>query len=89
MSRIPDNTSVWGFAFIKRFNNIRIQYFDDILLSRKAELEKIVYSAWDSVADNCTWIVAAERFLEEDEVKDTIDFIVENGLEDQFYLTKD
>lgn len=89
MGKIPDNTVVWGFAFVKKFNNLNIRYFDDILYSRRADLKRIIYSTWDSEVDQCTWIVAAERYLDEDEVKETVDFIVENEFEDEFYLTKD
>jgi hypothetical protein len=58
----------------------------DGLESRFTPLEEVVFSVWDDLASDCTWLVAANRYLDESEACDVINFIIENNLEEEYCL---
>ena len=46
----------------------------------------VIFSTWDDADSNCTWVIAAERYMEEDEVEAALNFITENDLQQEYCL---
>jgi hypothetical protein len=85
MADIPFNVTIYGFAFTDDISDISI--FKEMSMNlekRGAFLKDIVFSTWDDT--DCTWVVAADRSLTDKEVEDTVDFIIDNNIEDIYLM---
>ena len=86
MEKYPDDANIWGFTFTDKIEDLRIDDIHETLFDRDVNLKDVIFSSWFSDVDDCIWIVAADRFLNENEIKDTIDYIIENQLENKFFI---
>lgn len=82
---LPD-ADIWGFTHVDTPSMLHLSDVEQKLLKLGANLKEVVYSMYDSKEDRCVWVVAANRELSEDEVKDTILFLIENDIIDEFLL---
>ena len=78
--------NLWGFTFIDKIENLRMDEIHDYLFDIEVNLKDVIFSSWKSNTDGCIWIVAADRYLDEFEIKDVIDFLIENEMEDNFLM---
>lgn len=86
LTELPDNVFIYGFAFTEDLSGMDMKEIYNQLELRFTPLENVVFSVWDDFASDCTWLVAANRYLDESEVSDVINFIIENALEDAYCL---
>lgn len=85
MAEIPLNATIYGFAFTDDLSETDMKEINQNLLKKGLkDLKDVVFSVYDD--KDCTWIVAADRYLSEDEVRDTVDYIIDNNIEDIFIL---
>jgi hypothetical protein len=87
MTELPKNVDIYGFAFGSELSNIDMYMVQDKLKERSVIIEDVIFSAWIDKNSDCVWIIAASRYLDDNEIKDTIDVCVENGIEDEFCLS--
>ena len=87
MANLPKDADIYGFAFADELSDIDMIEVQDRLAERSVILEDVTFSAWKDEKSKCVWIVAASRYLDDDEIRDTIDVCVENGIEDEFCLS--
>jgi len=78
------NTIIWGFAFIKNISDLNMSNINDTLFDREVDIDKVIFSFWNSSSDNCIWVIAANRYMNEIEIKDALNYIIENELEDNY-----
>jgi hypothetical protein len=86
MIELPEDVIIYGFAFTDDLGDMDMSELHEILLDRGVSLSSVVFSVWDDVKSYCTWIVAADRYLKEEEVEKVIAFIVENNIEEEYCL---
>jgi len=86
MVELPLNVLIYGFAFVDKLSELNLDEIHHNLSRKNVLVEKVIFSAWDDDRDSCTWVVAADRYLEDNEIKDTVDFIIDNEIEDEFLL---
>lgn len=85
MAEIPLNVTIYGFAFTDDLSETDMKEINQNLLKKGLkDLKDVIFSVYDD--KDCTWIVAADRYLSEDEVRDTVDYIIDNNIEDIFIL---
>lgn len=84
MSKLPENVLIYGFAFGESFQDIDMEEVHWNLEDRATIIEDVIFST--CVEYDCTWIIAADRYLTEEEVKDTIAFMLDNQIEEEFCL---
>ena len=80
LTELPDNVFIYGFAFTEDLSGMDMKEIYNQLELRFTPLENVVFSVWDDFASDCTWLVAANRYLDESEVSDVINFIIEISL---------
>jgi hypothetical protein len=85
-TELPDNSSIYGFAFTDDLSNMDMSEIHESLYYMGRSSEEVVFSVCDDIRSECTWIVAANRYLIEDEVADVIDFIIDNNLSEEYCL---
>jgi hypothetical protein len=83
---LPDNCMVYGFTFTDVLSDLNMEEINSVLINRGAVLSDVIFSVWKSYEDDCIWVVAADRYLTEVEVADTITFIGENEFEYEYSL---
>lgn len=87
MGNYPDDTIIWGFTFVDELKDLNMNDIHEVLMDREAKLEDVIFSAWKSFADDCIWVVASDKYLEDIEVRDVVDFLIENDLENNFLFS--
>lgn len=86
-SELPLDVTIYGFGFADILSNINVKEMNNALLDKGLiSLEGIIFSPYHDIKSDCTWVVAADRYMTEDEVKETIDFIIDNNIEDVYIL---
>lgn len=86
MAELPKNADIYGFAFGSELSDIDMDMVQDKLKERSVIIDDVIFSAWRDIKSDCVWIVASNRYLDDNEIKDTIDVCVENEIEDEFCL---
>jgi len=86
MAELPDNATIYGFSFIDEFSEIDMSELHEALLDKGIPLDQVIFSTWDDYESDCTWVVAGDRYLEEQEVADVISFVIENNIEEEYCL---
>lgn len=86
MVLLPDNCMIYGFTFTDVLTDLNMDEINSVLLKRGAVLSDVIFSVCKSYEDDCIWVVAADRYLTELEVADTITFIGENEFEYEYSL---
>jgi hypothetical protein len=75
---LPDDCMIYGITFTDVLSELNMDEINNVLLKRGAVLSDVIFSVWKSYEDDCIWLIAADRYLSEDEIADTISFIGEN-----------
>lgn len=88
MVEFPGDVMVHGFSYADVLSDIDMKDMNETLISRDVLTENVIFSTWDDIETPCTWVVAATRYLEDGEARDVIEFILENGLEEEYLLTE-
>ncbi len=86
MAELPDDAMIFGFSFIDEFSEIDMKEIHENLLDRGVLPDRVIFSTWDDFESDCTWVVACDRYLEEQEVSDVISFVIENNIEEEYCL---
>jgi len=85
-AELPNDVIVYGFAFTDSMSDTDMDELHESLMAKGHLLENVVFSTFDDDKDRCTWIVAANKYLKDDDVRDVVDFIVDNEIEDEYLL---
>lgn len=80
------NRMIYGFAFTSDLTMMNFKEINSSLIEKGADLNDVVFSTWDDVDSDCTWILAANEYIEDADVCNFINFVIENNLEDDFAL---
>ena len=86
MAELPDNVMIYGFAFIDELSELDIDEIHENLMAKGHVVSDVIFSTWDDADSNCTWVIAADRYMEEDEVEAALNFITENDLQQEYCL---
>ena len=86
MAELPNNAMIYGFSFIDDLSEIDMNEIHENLIKREVLPSNVIFSTWDDKDTPCTWLVASNRYLVEFEVRDVIDFIQDNNIEDEYLL---
>ena len=84
ISEILENTDIHGFSFINDFTELDVDVFNYKLKLKNINLHNVIVSLWEDI--DCIWLVAASRYLNDDEIKEIIDFLISNDIEDEYCL---
>lgn len=88
MVEFPNDVMVHGFSYADVLSDIDMRDMNLNLISRDVLTENVIFSTWEDIETPCIWVVAATRYLENIEVKNVIEFILENSLEEEYLLTE-
>ena len=89
MAELPLNITIYGFGFADTLSKIDVNHMNEILLKKGlVSLEGVIFSPYSDVKSDCVWVVASDRHMTEEEVKDTVDFIIDNNIEDVYILVE-
>jgi len=87
MIELPDDLTIHGFSFAADLSKIKMGEMHDNLSNRNVKWSDVILSAWEDIDSDCTWVIAADRYLDEKEVKNVIEYILENSVEEEYLLT--
>jgi hypothetical protein len=87
MAELPLDVTIYGFGFADTLCNIDVNRMNNALLDKGLiSLEDVIFSPYTDEKSDCVWVVASDREMTEQEVKDTVDFIIDNDIEDIYIL---
>ena len=86
MAELPLDVIIYGFSFIDVLSEIDMSEIHETLLDKGIPLYDVIFSTWDDHDSSCTWVMASNRYMNDDEVKNTIEFIIENNIEEEYCL---
>lgn len=84
MAYFPDNVEIHGFAFAPNLSEMDMDEIHDNIQERNIPLDEVIFSTFND--EHCVWLVAASRYLTDDEVKDCVITIIENDYVYEYIL---
>ena len=87
MSKIPEDVIIYGFSFADDLSQIKMDEIHSSLSIKNIAWSNVVLSAWDDLDSDCTWVIAANRYLDDNEIRNIIEFFLENNVEEEYLLT--
>lgn len=86
MIELPLNVAIYGFAFGDSFTDINLDEVYSNLEFRKIFLSDVTFTIWDDEISSCTWLIAGNRLLDNEESMNVIEFLVDNELQEDYLL---
>lgn len=86
MPEIPDDVIVYGFAFAPELTDFDMKELEFSLECRNIAPECVVFSAWSDAVSDCVWILAANKYVDDDGIKNSIEYIIENNVDEEYCL---
>lgn len=86
MPDIPEDVIVYGFAFAPELTDFDMNDLELSLEFRGVPLDNVVFSAWKDDVSDCVWILAANKYVDDDGIKNSIEYIIENNVDEEYCL---
>lgn len=84
MRGLPSDFILYGFTFVNDLSIISLKDIDNYFINENLNLKRLIISAWIDNLSDCTWIVVGNKYLNEEQVKNVIDYILEYNHEDEY-----
>lgn len=86
MIKFPEDCVLYGFAFGEDIFSINMKEVR-INLEERVDLKKVIFSLFYEDKMGYTYIIAANRYLNDKEIEDILLYLIENNIEEEFCLT--
>lgn len=86
MLELPRDFTLYGFTFSPELLKADMNEIRKGLIDKGISLKDVIFSAWIDDESDCTWLIAASKYLDDNEIKNIIDFIIENNVEKEYCL---
>lgn len=87
MLKMFDDIIIYGFSFANDLSQIKMNEMHSSLSLRGVAWINVVFSAWEDLDSDCIWVVAANKYLKDNDIRFVIENILENNLEEEYLLT--